>query len=193
MDTENPPTSEVDEFFNLLKASEELLQGHTKVTMLAFMIRLMAIKSKFFFSNNYYNELLKLFGISFQILISYLKTCTIPKNLSMSPVWIMRRLMSIKIVVCFFGRNTRMKTRCLKCGKPMYVEVVNNDGETVTTEVAHKQIRYMPIAPRLKQMFLSKRTAVHMRWHKDGEKENKEVLVHPSDLDAWKASDNFDP
>jgi hypothetical protein len=79
-----------------------------------------------------------------------------------------------------------MKTRCLKCGKPMYVEVVNNDGETVTTEVAHKQIRYMPIAPRLKQMFLSKRTVVHMRWY-------KEVLVHPSDLDAWKASDNFDP
>jgi hypothetical protein len=32
-----------------------------------------------------------------------------------------------------------------------------------------------------------------MRWHKDSEKENKEVLVHPSDLDAWKASDNFDP
>jgi hypothetical protein len=105
MDTENPPTPEVDEFFNLLKASEELLQGHTKVTMLAFMIRLMAIKSKFFFSNNYYNELLKLFGISFRILISYLKTCTIPKNLSMSPVWIMRRLMSIEIVVCFFWKE----------------------------------------------------------------------------------------
>jgi hypothetical protein len=32
-----------------------------------------------------------------------------------------------------------------------------------------------------------------MWWHKDGERENKEVMVHPSDSDAWKALDNFDP
>jgi hypothetical protein len=32
-----------------------------------------------------------------------------------------------------------------------------------------------------------------MRWHKEGERENKEVMVHPSDGDAWKALDSFDP
>jgi hypothetical protein len=32
-----------------------------------------------------------------------------------------------------------------------------------------------------------------MRWHKDGERENKEVMVHPSYSNAWKALDNFDP
>jgi hypothetical protein len=42
-------------------------------------------------------------------------------------------------------------------------------------------------------MFLSKRTMIYMRWHKDGEKENKEVMVHPSDGDAWKVLYNFDP
>jgi hypothetical protein len=73
----------------------------------------------------------------------------------------------------------------LKCGKPRHIEVVNDDGETVTTEVAHKQVRYMPITPRLKQMFLSERTMIHMRRHKDGERENKEVMVQPSDSDAW--------
>jgi hypothetical protein len=31
-----------------------------------------------------------------------------------------------------------------------YVEVVNDDGEMVTIEVAHKQVHYMPITPRLK-------------------------------------------
>jgi hypothetical protein len=62
LDTEDPPTPEVEEFFRLLKASEELLHEHTKVTVFTFVIRLMAIKSKFFFSNNCYNELLKLFG-----------------------------------------------------------------------------------------------------------------------------------
>jgi hypothetical protein len=42
-------------------------------------------------------------------------------------------------------------------------------------------------------MFLSERTAIHMRWHKDGERKNKEVMVHPLDSDVWKALDNFDP
>jgi hypothetical protein len=60
LDTKDPPTPEVEEFFRLLKASEELLHEHTKVTVLAFVTRLMTIKSKFFFSNNSYNELLKL-------------------------------------------------------------------------------------------------------------------------------------
>jgi hypothetical protein len=41
-------------------------------------------------------------------------------------------------------------------------------------------------------MVLSKRTIIHMRWHKDNERENKEVMMHPSDSDAWKALDNFD-
>jgi hypothetical protein len=62
LDTEDPPTSEVEKFFRLLKASEELLHEHTKATLLAFVTRLMAIKSLFFFSNNCYNELLKLIG-----------------------------------------------------------------------------------------------------------------------------------
>jgi hypothetical protein len=32
-----------------------------------------------------------------------------------------------------------------------------------------------------------------MRWHKEGERENNNVMVHPSDGEAWKALDNFDP
>jgi hypothetical protein len=60
MNTEDPATPEVEEFFRLLKASDELLHVHTNVTVLAFVTRLMALKSRFFLSNNCYNELLKL-------------------------------------------------------------------------------------------------------------------------------------
>jgi hypothetical protein len=42
-------------------------------------------------------------------------------------------------------------------------------------------------------MFLSERTVIHTRLHKDGERKNKEVIVHPLDSDAWKALGNFDP
>jgi hypothetical protein len=59
-DTEDPPTMEVEAFFKVLKASEELLHEHTEVTLLAFITRLMVIKSKYFFSHNFYNDLMKL-------------------------------------------------------------------------------------------------------------------------------------
>jgi hypothetical protein len=58
--TKDPPTAEVDAFFKLLKASEEPLHEHTEVTILAFITQLMVIKSKYFFSNNCYNDLMKL-------------------------------------------------------------------------------------------------------------------------------------
>jgi hypothetical protein len=62
LDTEDPPTPEVKEFFRLLKAPEEPLHEHTKLIVLAFMTQLMAIRSKFFFFNNCYNEVLNLIG-----------------------------------------------------------------------------------------------------------------------------------
>jgi hypothetical protein len=58
--TEDPPTTEVEAFFKLLKASEEPLHEHTEVTLLTFITWLMAIRSKYFFSNNCYNDLMKL-------------------------------------------------------------------------------------------------------------------------------------
>jgi hypothetical protein len=60
--TEDPPTTEVKAFFKPLKASEEPLHEHTEVTLLAFITRLMVIKSKYFFSNNCHNDLVKLIG-----------------------------------------------------------------------------------------------------------------------------------
>jgi hypothetical protein len=50
----------------------------------------------------------------------------------------------------------------------------------------------MPLTPWMKQLFLSKKIARHMRWHKEGVSENNQVMVRPSDSEAWKALDNFD-
>jgi hypothetical protein len=47
--TEDPHIAEVESFFKLLKVSEGLLHEHTEVTLLAFITRLMVIKSKYFF------------------------------------------------------------------------------------------------------------------------------------------------
>jgi hypothetical protein len=72
---EDPPTVEVEAFFKLLKASKDLLHKHIEVTLLDFITRLMAIKFKYFFSNNCYNDLMKLIS---DIL---LKPHKVPKNM----------------------------------------------------------------------------------------------------------------
>jgi hypothetical protein len=60
--SEDPPTKEAKEFFKLLEASEEPLHEHTKLSLLAFVTRLIAIKSKYFFSNNCFNDIMQLMG-----------------------------------------------------------------------------------------------------------------------------------
>jgi hypothetical protein len=89
-----------------------------------------------------------------------------------------------KIDICpdncmLFWKEHTNETKCLECGQSMFVEVVTQDDEKVMTEVTHKQFYYFPITPCLKQLFISKRTARHMRWHKEGIRENDGVMMHP--------------
>jgi hypothetical protein len=190
---EDPPTPEVQKFFNMLRASEEPLHEHMTVSVLTFVTCITSIKSKFVFSNKCYKEPLSLFS---DVLPSNHK---MPKDMYQS-----KKLLSAlgmeykKIDVCkdncmIFYKEHKNETKCLKCGKPRSVEVINEDGEKVTIKTAHKQLRYIPLTPQMKQLFISKKTARHMRWHKEGVCENDQVMVHPSDSEAWKALDDFDP
>jgi hypothetical protein len=61
------------------------------------------------------------------------------------------------------------------------------------TKVMVKQLRYMPITPRLKRLYLSKETVKQMRCHKEGKYDSKDpnIMSHPADSEAWKALDRF--
>jgi hypothetical protein len=50
-------------------------------------------------------------------------------------------------------------TKCMHCGRSRYVKVINEDGASVTTKVAVKQLCYIPITPKLKRLFLCEETA----------------------------------
>jgi ribosomal protein L25 (general stress protein Ctc) len=47
------------------------------------------------------------------------------------------------------------------------LEVVNDDGDTVTTEVARKQLYFMPLTPKLKHLDFSKKTTKHKKQRKE--------------------------
>jgi hypothetical protein len=81
------------------------------------------------------------------------------------------------------------------CDRSIYVKVINEDGASITTKVVVKQLRYLPITPRLKRLFMCEETTQLMRWHKEGirDSEDPNIMSHPADDEAWHALDRFDP
>jgi hypothetical protein len=176
----------------MLRASEEPLHEHTTVSILAFVTRLMIIKSKFAFSNKCYKELLSLISDVLPNNHKMLKDIYQSKKLLSALVMEYKKIDACKDNCMLFYKEHKDEMKCLKCDKSRFVEVVNEDSEKVMMKVAHKQLCYMPLTPRMKQLFLSKKTARHMRWHKEGVYENDQVMVHPSYSEAWKALVDFD-
>jgi hypothetical protein len=64
------------------------------------------------------------------------------------------------------------------------MEPLPSDGVTITTKVERKQLYYMPLIPRLKRLFISKNTTRHMRWHKEGVRDNPDVMAHLAKTNA---------
>jgi hypothetical protein len=94
-----------------------------------------------------------------------------------------------------FWKEHKADTECMHCGRSKYVKVINEDGASVTTKVVVKRLRYIPITPRLKRLFLCEDTAQLMRWHKEGIRDSKDpdIMLHPADAEAWHALDHFVP
>jgi hypothetical protein len=105
-----------------------------------------------------------------------------------------------KIDVCkknymLFWKEHKDDTEWMHCGRSRYVKVINEGGVSVTTKVVIKQLRYIPITTRVKQLFLSEETTKQVRWHKEGkhDSENSDIMSHPTDGEAWQDLDRFDP
>jgi hypothetical protein len=94
-----------------------------------------------------------------------------------------------------FWNKRKDDTECIHCSRSRYMKVINEDRASVTTKVAVNQLRYIPITPRLEQLFLSEETVKQMRWHKEEKHDSKDVdiMLHPADDEAWQALDHFDP
>jgi hypothetical protein len=95
----------------------------------------------------------------------------------------MRRLMPTKKLHVFWKEH-KNDTKCMHCGMSRYVTVINEDGASVTTEVAVKQLHYIPITPRLKWLFLCEEMAQQMRWHKEGIRDSEDTKIMSHLVDA---------
>jgi hypothetical protein len=149
------PPPEVQNFYRLLAATGEKVHDGTELTVLQAVTRLMWMKLKYNFSNQCYNNIVKL--IIDLIPVKH----NISKDLYQSKKIVAGLRMNYeKIDVCerkcmLFWMEHKDDTECMHCGRSRFIKVVNEDGASVTTKVAVKQLCYMPITPRLKRLYLS--------------------------------------
>jgi hypothetical protein len=65
-------------------------------------------------------------------------------------------------------------------------------GKGKIKEISIKRLIYLPLIPRLKRLYASMRSAPHMRWHFENQRESR-VLCDPSDGEAEKHYDETYP
>jgi hypothetical protein len=185
----------VQNFYRLLAAVDEKVHDDIDVTVLQVVTRLMAMKSMYTFSNQCYNDIVKLIidliPMKHNMVKDLYQSKKIVSDLDMNYE---------KIDVCeksymLFWKEHKDDIEYMHCGRSRYVKVRNEDVVFVTTKVVIKQLCYIPITPRLKWLFMSKEIAKQMRWHKEGKRKSKDsdIMSHPVDSEAWQALDHFDP
>jgi len=89
----------------------------------------------------------------------------------------------------YYKSEDLLKDKCDICGEPRYKTPPNKKGKPI----ARKVLRYLPITPRLQRLYMVGSSAEHMGWHKEGFRENPNLMVHPADGLAWKYFDEKHP
>jgi hypothetical protein len=177
----------VQNFYRLLTAADEKVHDGTDVTVLQSVTRLMTMKSKYNFLNQWYNDMIKL--IIDLIPMKY----NMSKDLYQSKKIVVGLGMEYKEMdVCekncmLFWKEHKDATEYIHCSRSRYVKVRNKDGDSIITKAVIKQLHYIPITSRLKQLFLSEETTKQLRWHKEGkcETEDSDIMSHPVDSEVW--------
>jgi hypothetical protein len=79
---------------------------------------------------------------------------------------------------------------CPKCNSSRYVEVDSGDGEKRQLNIPVSIVRYLPFLPRIQRLYMTEETAKQMTWHKKGKRYKPDMMVHPSDGQAWRYFDD---
>jgi hypothetical protein len=185
LESEDPP-SKVQNFYKLFAASEEKVHDGTDVTVLQVVTRLMAFKSKYSFSNKCYNNIVKLIIDLIPMNHNMLKDLYQSKKIVSSLGMNYKKIDTCKENYMLFWKEHNDYTKCMHYGRSRYVKLINEDVASVTTKVDVKQLRYIPIMPRLKRLFLCEETTQQMRWHEEEirDSEDVDIMSHPADAEA---------
>ena len=165
-------------------ARKNLYPGCRRYSLLLFVVKLLHLKVLNKWSNKSVTMLLELLKDSFP-----------DGNLLPSSYYAAKKLLadiglgyqSIHACKndCILYRNEHETLDfCPECSESRW-KVNNEKGK----KVPHKVLRYFPLKPRLQRLFMSRKIANHMRWHKEKHIQQEGYLMHPADGETWKDFD----
>ncbi|XP_062009115.1 uncharacterized protein LOC133725758 isoform X2 [Rosa rugosa] len=180
---EHVPIMEESKFRRLKSdAEQELYPGCQKFSKLSFIVKLLHLKIMFRGSNKFFTALLELVKEALPdgntCPRSYYESKKVIRDLGLS----YDKIHACKNDCVLFWEKYEDKLECPVCNEPRY------SSDNGKKKVPQKILRYFPLTPRLQRLFISKKTAVDMRWHKD-KRPNDEYMRHPADSQAWKDFD----
>jgi hypothetical protein len=168
-------------YYDMLSSAQKPLHGHTKVSQLDDIGRVMALKAQFSMSRDCYDATLVVIG------------SLLPEGhiLPKSMYELQKLLYALKVPYeqihaclkgCVLFRKEHEKAKyCPKCQSSRYQEVESGDGQKRQLEILVKILRYLPFISRIQRLYMSEETMKQMTWHKNCTRYNPEKMVHPSD------------
>ncbi|KAL6312664.1 hypothetical protein AAG906_018929 [Vitis piasezkii] len=153
------PNEDANKFYNLLReAEQELYPGCKKFTKLSFIIRLFHMKCLNGWSNKSFTMLLELLKEAF------------PEDCML------------------YSKEHANANECVVCGVSRWKSSDDHSTDEFTNSAKKKKIpakvlRFFPLKPRLQRLYMSAKTASHMKWHVD----------EPRNVRLGLASDGFNP
>jgi hypothetical protein len=190
--SEPGPDPESQAYYDLVRDADEPLWPECELSRLSLFVILFNIKATNKWSNKSINDLLPVLQKAIpngkNLPSTFCEAKKIVGKLGLSYV---------KIHACenncqLYRKEKENDDFCSKCGISRWKNV--QDKTTLTKKerrkaIPRKVVRYFPIKPRLKRLFMHKDTATALRWHDEGRIKD-EALRHPADSKAWKAIDS---
>ncbi|XP_062012557.1 uncharacterized protein LOC133729103 isoform X3 [Rosa rugosa] len=180
---EHVPIMEENKFRRLMRdAEQELYPGCRKFSKLSFIVKLLHLKIMFRGSNKFFSALLELVKEALPdgntCPRSHYESKKIIRDLGLS----YDKIHACKNDCVLFWEEYEDKLECPICQEPRY------SFDNGKKKIPQKILRYFPLTPRLQRLFISKKTAVDMKWHKD-KRPDDEYMRHPADSQVWKDFD----
>ncbi|XP_012830522.1 PREDICTED: uncharacterized protein LOC105951618 isoform X2 [Erythranthe guttata] len=179
---------EVDNFQNLLSDTQRELYPGCSKSLLSFLVKLLHIKVLNRMTNKCYDMIIDLFKQYTPegdiIPSSFYEARKVLKGIGLGYEFIH----ACKNDCVLFWKEYESLNSCPVCKEPRWKV---NDGKE--KKIPHKILRYFPLKPRLQRLYLSRKTASDMRWHKDRKIEEDDTMIHPADSEVWKDLDKQYP
>uniref|UniRef100_A0A2N9IGN6 Uncharacterized protein n=1 Tax=Fagus sylvatica TaxID=28930 RepID=A0A2N9IGN6_FAGSY len=205
------PNEDAQRFYNLLKDAEQsLYEGCKNFSKLSAIVHLCHLKCISGWTNKSFTMLLQLLQDLLPLDAKLPKNCYEAKKITNKLGLGYKNIHACPNDCMLFWKEKVLDESCSECGASRWAESKSdlsedhfdaddddddemehnmNDSSKKRKKKAAKILRWFPLKPRLQRLFMSSKTATHMKWHADGRTDDG-LMRHPADSPAWKTFDS---